>query len=241
MNNNCDIIIRNGTIVDGTGTNKYIGDIVILGDTIIDVGPNVASKYNMPNKQDVDATGKHIIPGWVDAHTHFDAQMHWDPSISPSSAAGVTTVCMGNCSVSLAPCPKDLRGFISEICDSIEDIPVSAMKEAVNWNWETWPEYYEELSKRKFACDVCSFVGHSAIRTWVLGARANASDRPNGQIEQPLTPEEIKKVGKVVEEAVAAGALGVSTSRISVHRDRAGVLLPGSLASNDELRAVSIL
>ena len=231
----CDILIKNGTIIDGTGSKPYIGDIAITNGVIEQVGMNL--NISAAGKV-IDATGLTVTPGWVDPHTHYDAQVMWDEYLTPSAPAGVTTLVMGNCAVGLAPCQKPMRQFVTDICDSIEDIPSRCITEAVNWEWETFPEYMAYMENKQFACDVGVLVGHGGVRSWVLGSKVNMSDRPNGQVEAPLTPDEIANVGKVVEEAIASGAIGFSTSRVSIHRDPAGVLLPGSLASHEELIAI---
>jgi N-acyl-D-aspartate/D-glutamate deacylase len=131
-----------------------------------------------------------------------------------------------------------MRKFISDLLDSIEDIPSDILTKAVNWEWESFPEYMNVLEKKQFACDVGILVGHAAVRSWVLGARVNASDIPNGQQTSPISQDDISKMSKVVEEAIACGALGFSSSRVFNHRDQAGVLLPGTLASHEELKAI---
>lgn len=225
-------VIRNGTIVDGTGAPAYVGDVAIKDGLILEVGENLAVK----GAREVDATGKHVSPGWVDPHTHYDAQVMWDPMVTPSADNGVTTVIMGNCAVGLAPCPKPLRGFMTDLCDAIEDIPAPAINSLENfWQWETFPEYMAVMETKSFACDVGVLVGHAGIRTWVMGAKSNASDIPGGGESAPLSDEDIAKMRKVTEEAVAAGAIGLSSSRVSIHRDASGVLLPGSLAAHKEL------
>jgi len=173
------------------------------------------------------------------AHTHFDAQMLWDPYFSPSTSNGVTTLVIGNCAVGLAPCPKDMRDYLIDVCDAVENFPALSIKDAVDWEWETFPEYMAALDKRSFACDVGVLVGHTAVRTWVMGPRANLSDRPGGSIKNPVASEDMDKMSKVVEEAIAAGAIGFSSSRVGMHRDTRGVLIPGSLASHEELEAVA--
>ena len=229
---NADLVIRGGTIVDGTGAPPYVGDVAVTGGKITAVGPSLS----VSGVREINASGKHVTPGWIDPHTHYDAQVMWDPMVSPSSANGVTTVVMGNCAVGIAPCQKPLRGFVTDLCDAIEDIPAASIDSLDDfWQWETFPEYMAEMDKRRFACDVGVLVGHAGVRTWVLGAKANASDRPGGATDIPVSADEIAAMRKVVEEAVASGAVGFSSSRVSIHRDHVGVLLPGSLASHAEL------
>jgi len=234
MTNQPSLVIRGGTVVDGTGGEPFIADVAIKGRTISAIGKDLPVR----GMCEVDATGKIVTPGWVDAHTHFDAQATWDPYCTPSTGNGVTTLAVGNCGVGFAPCQESLRDFLVDLMDSVEDIPGSALHEGIRWEWETFPEYLEALSRREFACDVGVFIGHGPIRTWVLGNRASCSDRPGGPENDPVLPHEIERMAKVVEEAVAAGALGFSTSRQLLHRDKSGVLTPGSLASSQEMLAI---
>ena len=230
-----DILIKNGEVIDGSGTKPFIGDVAIKNGTIIKVGTNIP---NAKATKIIDATGLLVTPGWIDAHTHYDAQMMWDEYLTPSAPSGVTTVVSGNCAVGIAPIQAPMRKFISDLLDSIEDIPSDILTKAVNWEWESFPEYMNVLEKKQFACDVGILVGHAAVRSWVLGARVNASDIPNGQQTSPISQDDISKMSKVVEEAIACGALGFSSSRVFNHRDQAGVLLPGTLASHEELKAI---
>lgn len=230
-----DIVIRNGTIVDGTGAPAYVGDVAIRDGLILDVGVNLVVK----GTREIDASGKHVTPGWVDPHTHYDAHAMWDPTLNPSTGSGVTTVVCGNCAVGLAPCPKPLRTFATDLLEAIEDIPAASINSLEGfYQWETFPEYMAHMETKSFACDIGVLVGHASIRSWVMGTQANASDVPGGAESAPLTDDDIAKMRKVTEEAVAAGALGFSSSRVSSHRDATGVLLPGSLASRGELLAM---
>jgi N-acyl-D-aspartate/D-glutamate deacylase len=230
-----DIVIRNGTIVDGTGAPAYVGDVAIRDGLILDVGVNLVVKGTL----EIDASGKHVTPGWVDPHTHYDAHAMWDPTLNPSTGSGVTTVVCGNCAVGLAPCPKPLRTFATDLLEAIEDIPAASINSLEGfYQWETFPEYMAHMETKSFACDIGVLVGHASIRSWVMGTQANASDVPGGAESAPLTDDDIAKMRKVTEEAVAAGALGLSSSRVSSHRDATGVLLPGSLASRGELLAM---
>jgi N-acyl-D-aspartate/D-glutamate deacylase len=165
--------------------------------------------------------------------------MLWDPYFSPSTANGVSTLVIGNCSVGVAPCQPSMREYIMDICDAVENIPANASRDQLKWDWESFPEYLDMLEKRSFACDFGVLIGHTAVRTWVMGSRATLPDRPGGAKKNPVTTEEIKRMATVVEEAVAAGALGFSSSRVDVHRDNKGVLVPGSLSSPEELLALA--
>uniref|UniRef100_A0A7S1S077 Amidohydrolase 3 domain-containing protein n=1 Tax=Alexandrium catenella TaxID=2925 RepID=A0A7S1S077_ALECA len=226
------LVIRGGTVVDGTGTPPCVADVAMSGRTITAVGANLPVK----GAREIDARGMLVTPGWVDPHTHYDAQMLWDPHFTPSSNNGVSTLVIGNCGVGIAPCQERMRDFIIDVCDAVENIPSAALREKVKWEWETFPEYLEMLGKLPFACDVGVLIGHTAVRTWVMGSRANLPDRP-GSTEK-VTQEEIGRMSKVVEEAIAAGALGFSASRVGLHRDTKGVLTPGSLATPEEMCAL---
>ena len=142
---------------------------------------------------------------------------------------------MGNCGVGFAPCQRDLRPFLLNLMEAVEDIPGSALHEGIQWEWESFPEYLDALAKRRYACDVAVMIGHGGVRTWVMGKRANISDMPGGPEKNPVSDAEISVIAAVVREAVAAGALGFSTSRLLLHRDIRGVLTPGALAAKREL------
>ena len=166
-----NLVIRNGTIIDGTGSTGFISDLEITDGIISAIGMNLPV-----GTEEIDATGKLVTPGFIDVHTHYDAQVMWDEYLTPSAPAGVTTLVMGNCAVGLAPCQKPMRQFVTDICDSIEDIPSRCITEAVNWEWETFPEYMAYMENKQFACDVGVLVGHGGVRSWVLGSKVNMSD-----------------------------------------------------------------
>jgi len=220
--------------VDGTGAVPRVADVAVTGGEITAVGTDL----RLRGRREVDCHGLVVAPGWVDAHTHFDGQVTWDPYLTPSSAGGVTTCIMGNCGIGFAPCQATMRNFLVDLMDAVEDIPGSALHEGIRWEWETFPEYLASLERQPLACDVGVLIAHAPVRTWVLGRRANLSDRPGGPEKDPVTPEEMARMAQVVEEAVAAGALGFSTSRQLLHRDKSGVLEPGALASTEEMLAI---
>ncbi len=244
MSNQCDIIVRNGTIVDGTGTKKYVGDVIIIGSKIVEVGRNVASKYGVPNKYDIDATGKIVCPGWTDVHTHYDAQAMWDPLCQPSGPAGVTTVITGNCGVGCAPTRNTKKGrdFMVNTLGVIEDIPGDVLRQGIKWKlnngkpWESFPEYLQCMEELNFACDIGALIPHSQIRPWVLGEdRAALADLPGGPFKTPILETEKKEMAAIVKEAIEAGALGFSTNRFYGHRDGNNTLAAGTLADVDEV------
>jgi N-acyl-D-aspartate/D-glutamate deacylase len=222
-----DLIIRNGTIVDGTGAPAFKGDIAIDGDRIAAVG-----EVSEPARREIDAEGMIVAPGWVDIHTHYDGQATWDPLLAPSSWHGVTTAIMGNCGVGFAPVRPDAHEFLIELMEGVEDIPGVALTEGIDWKWESFPEYLDALESRKRAIDVGVHVPHAPVRAYVLGDRCNTDYAPNA--------EEIGQMAALVREGVEAGALGFSTSRTLLHKDLKGVHMPGTFAGSDEMLAMGL-
>ena len=188
--------------------------------------------------QEFNANGKFVTPGWIDPHTHFDAQYSWDPFLLPCGPAGVTTAIMGNCGIGFAPCQADRRTFLSELMEAIEDIPTDVIMEGLDYDFETFEEYMDSIDSKPLAMDIGVMIGHCAVRTWVMGKRASVSDRPNGAELNPVADVEIAAMAALVRDAVAKGALGFSTSRLLVHRDPQGQLTPGALAGVEECRAI---
>jgi N-acyl-D-aspartate/D-glutamate deacylase len=222
-----DLIIRGGTIVDGTGGEPFVGDVAIDGDRIVEVGQDLG-----PARREIDATGLMVTPGWVDIHTHYDGQATWDPLLAPSSWHGVTTAIMGNCGVGFAPVRPDARSFLIELMEGVEDIPGIALHEGIDWKWETFPEYLDALESKPRAIDIGTHVPHAPIRAYVLGDRCNTDYEPN--------PAEIAEMAALVREGVEAGALGFSTSRTLLHKDLKGVHMPGTFAGSDEMLALGL-
>lgn len=232
-----DLVIRNGTVVDGNGGAPFVADVAITAGKISALGPGLS----IQGAKEIDASGKHVLPGWTDVHSHFDVQCMWDPLLSPSAGNGVTTVVMGNCGVGAAPCRKEDRDFMVHLLEGVEDIPAESIDAGTKWvvdgmEWESYPEYLDALDKLSYAIDLCSLVSHGQVRQWVLGhARCNLADKPGGPLAAPLTQQEKEEMAAVVKEAVQAGAIGFSTNRFGGHRDTSGVLVPGTLADADEL------
>jgi N-acyl-D-amino-acid deacylase len=222
-----DLIIRNGTIVDGTGSAPYIGDVAIQGDRIVEVG-----QVSGQGRREIDATGKIVTPGWVDIHTHYDGQATWDPLLAPSSWHGVTTAIMGNCGVGFAPVRPDAHNFLIELMEGVEDIPGIALHEGMDWKWESFPEYLDALEAKPRAIDIGTHVPHAPVRAYVLGDRCNTDYQPNAA--------EIAEMAAIVRDGVAAGALGFSTSRTLLHKDLKGVHMPGTFAGSDEMLALGM-
>ncbi|WFL76820.1 D-aminoacylase [Altererythrobacter arenosus] len=217
-----DLIIRGGTIVDGTGEQRFTGDIAVKDGLIAQVGEVAGDAA-----EEIDASDLVVTPGFVDVHTHYDGQATWDQEMAPSSWHGVTTVVMGNCGVGFAPAKPDKHEWLIGLMEGVEDIPGTALAEGMNWDWETFPEYLDALEKLPRTVDVGTHVPHGAVRAYVLGDR----ERP-GAIP---TEDDIAAMGRIVEEGVRAGALGFSTSRTVLHRDIDGEVVPGTTATAEEL------
>lgn len=217
-----DLIIRNGTIVDGTGAPRFAGDIAVKGGLIAAVGT-----VRGDAAQEIDASGRIVAPGWVDVHTHYDGQATWDAEMAPSSWHGVTTVIMGNCGVGFAPAAPDRHEWLIGLMEGVEDIPGTALAEGMKWNWETFPEYLDALEQLPRTVDVGTHVPHGAVRAYVLGEREKPGAVP--------TTEDIHKMSEIVEEGVRAGALGFSTSRTVIHKSVDGEVVPGTTATAEEL------
>jgi N-acyl-D-aspartate/D-glutamate deacylase len=217
-----DLVIRGGTVVDGTGEPAREADVALDGDRITRVGNDVGA-----GKREIDAKGQLVTPGWVDIHTHYDGQATWDPHLSPSGWNGVTTVVMGNCGVGFAPAAPERHEWLIELMEGVEDIPGTALAEGIEWRWETFPEYLDALEAIPRALDIGAQVPHGAVRAYVMGDRGAHNEKP--------TTEEIRQMGEIVKEAIQAGALGFSSSRTIVHRSKSGEVVPGTYAQDDEI------
>ena len=220
-----DLVIRGGTIVDGTGSTPFQGDIAIDNGLITAVGT-----VDSPGREEIDATGKIVTPGFVDVHTHYDGQATWDAEMAPSSWHGVTTVIMGNCGVGFAPARPDRHDWLISLMEGVEDIPGTALAEGMKWDWETFPEYLDALVRLPRTVDVGTHVPHGAVRAYVLGDREKPGAVP--------TEAEIAEMSRIVEEGIRAGALGFSTSRTVLHKSVDGELVPGTTATAEELIAI---
>ena len=222
-----DLVIRQGTVVDGTGAPATVADVAIDGDRIVEVGPpgSVGS-----GRRTIDADGRLVTPGWVDVHTHYDGQATWDPEVSPSGWHGVTTVVMGNCGVGFAPAAPERRDWLIQLMEGVEDIPGTALAEGMSWNWETFPEYLDELDRMPRVLDVAALVPHGAVRAYVMGDR--------GAANEDATAEDIAAMAEIVADSIRAGAAGFSTTRTVLHRAKDGELAAGTTASVDELLGI---
>ncbi len=220
-----DMVIRNGSVVDGTGAPPRVADIAIDDGRITIVG-----HVDATGTEEIDATGMVVTPGFVDIHTHYDGQVTWDPTLSPTSWHGVTTLVMGNCGVGFAPVATANREWLIGLMEGVEDIPGTALHEGIRWSWETFPEYLDAIDATPLALDVAALAPHGAIRAYVMGQR--------GARNEAATPDDIAAIASIVSEAVSAGAVGVSTSRTILHKAVDGEPVPGTFAAEDELFAL---
>jgi N-acyl-D-amino-acid deacylase len=220
-----DLVVRGGTIVDGTGAPAFTGDLAVDGGVVTQVG-----RVDGEGREEIDAKGKLVTPGFVDVHTHYDGQVTWDPQLTPSTWHGVTTVVMGNCGVGFAPAKPDEHDWLIGLMEGVEDIPGAALSAGIEWGWETFPEFLDYLDTKRFAVDVGTQVPHGSVRGYVMGER--------GAKNEPATPDDIAEMARIVREGIEAGALGVSTSRTIAHRAIDGEPVPGTYAAEDELFAM---
>jgi len=220
-----DVVIRGGSVVDGTGAPAYTADVGVRDGRIVDIGT-----VREPADQVVDADGALVTPGWVDVHTHYDGQVTWDDALEPSASNGVTTLVMGNCGVGFAPArPRDHDALI-DLMEGVEDIPGSALSVGMPWgSWETFPEYLDLLDRNSYAVDVAAQIAHGALRFYVMGER--------GAANEDATAEDIAAMSALVGEAMAAGAVGFTTSRTIGHKARTGRPVPGTYAPDEEVLA----
>jgi len=220
-----DVVIRNGTVVDGTGAPARAADVAIDDGRVTTVG-----QVDAGGATELDATGRIVTPGFVDIHTHYDGQVTWDPLLTPSSLHGVTTVVMGNCGVGFAPARPHEHEWLIGLMEGVEDIPGAALSAGIRWGWETFPEFLDFLDTQDFALDVATQVPHGSVRGYVMGER--------GAKNESATPDDIEAMARIVRDGIEAGALGVSTSRTIAHRAIDGEPVPGTFAAEDELFAM---
>jgi len=220
-----DIVIRNGTIVDGTGAPAFTGDVAIDGGTITQVGGKAG-----PGKREVQADGRLVTPGWVDVHTHYDGQATWDPVLAPSSWHGVTTILFGNCGVGFAPVRGRDHQALIDLMEGVEDIPGIALAEGLKWDWEGFPSYLDALARLPRTIDIATQVPHHPLRVFVMGDRAIRREQ--------ATADDIAEMSRLTEEALRAGAFGFTTSRTDQHKTPTGDLVPGRFAEEEELLGI---
>ena len=219
-----DLVIRGGSVIDGTGSPAFTADIAVEDDRIVEIG-----KVEDKGKREIDADGQIVTPGFVDIHTHLDAQLAWDPIASSSCWHGVTSVVLGNCGVTFAPVSKGGATVLAEMMESVEDIPAESILNGLSWNWSSYGEYLEEVANLPKGVNVGGMVGHCAVRLAAMGERSID--------ETPATREDIEAMVPMVKEAMDAGALGFSTSRTFLHKVPDGRFVPGTHATAEELLA----
>jgi N-acyl-D-amino-acid deacylase len=222
-----DLIIRNGTIVDGLGGEPHVGDVAVQDGVIKAVG----SVNGDGAEREIDATGLLVTPGFVDLHTHYDGQSIWSERLAPSSAHGVTTVVMGNCGVGFAPCRQEDHDVLVDVMAGVEDIPGVVMTDGLPWTWETFPEYMDALEAGKRDIDVAAYLPHSPLRVYVMGQR--------GADREPATAEDLAKMRALAKEAIEVGALGFASSRLTIHKTESGSPIPSYDAAREEIEEIA--
>jgi N-acyl-D-aspartate/D-glutamate deacylase len=221
-----DLVVRNGTVIDGSGGEPFRADVAVTGGVITEVGAVAAT-----GREEIDANGLLVTPGFVDIHTHYDGQVTWDSRVTPSSLHGVTTAVMGNCGVGFAPVQPVHHDMLVELMEGVEDIPGAALHEGLPWSWSSFPEYLDAIERMPHDIDVCAQVPHGALRVYVMGER--------GARREAATGDEIAAMSRLVEQALAAGALGFTSSRTVQHRTSKGEPTPTLTAAEDELRGIA--
>ena len=216
-----DLVIKNANIIDGSGGPSFAGELAVQNGRIAALGDNLGSA-----KETIDAEEFSLAPGIIDLHTHFDAQLTWDPYATPSNRLGVTTVVIGNCGFTIAPCKPEHRDRTLRNLTHVEGMSLDAMKAGIDWDFVTFADYLNSLEKRGMVPNVAAFCGHSSVRTWVLGDEA--SDRA-------ATKSEVAEMKKLVREAMDAGACGFASSTLEQHNGENGVPMPSRLADDHEM------
>ncbi|MEQ9464161.1 MAG: amidohydrolase family protein [Haliea sp.] len=221
-----DLVIRGGSVLDGSGGAPRAVDVAVANGVIVALGRDLPA-----GREEIDARGLLVTPGFVDVHTHYDGHVTWENRLQPSSSHGVTTAIMGNCGVGFAPCRPQDHDTLIRLMDGVEDIPFPVLAEGLSWNWESFPEYLEVLASRRYDMDVGGYLPHAALRVYVMGER--------GARREPATAEDIERMCELLEEALEAGAMGIGTSRTLFHRASDGTPIPTLDATNEELLALA--
>ena len=221
-----DLLIRGGTVIDGTGRAGFSADVAIADGKIAEIG-----RVTAPARQVIDADGAIVTPGFIDIHTHYDGQFLWDHELDPSFSHGVTTAIGGNCGVGFAPLRYELRKPLMQLMEGVEEIPEIVLDEGLDWQWRSFPDYLDRLGERHYSMDIASQLTHAPLRVFVMGERALT--------HEAATPDDIAKMALLVEEAMAAGAAGFSCSRVLEHLSSTGANVPGTFSSDDEFLALA--
>jgi N-acyl-D-aspartate/D-glutamate deacylase len=222
-----DLLIRQALVFDGSLNGPHIKDVAVHQGRIVALENALEGQA----KQTIDAKGLALMPGIIDSHTHFDAQITWDSYVRPSPAMGVTTAVIGNCGFTIAPCRPQDRELTMRNLTQVEGMSLDVLKQGIDWNFETFPEYMAMLKQKGSAINVAAYVGHSSVRTWVMGEQAN---------KREATPEEIDAMATLVKEAMAAGAVGFATSTSPAHNGEGGFPMPSRLASDEEMMQLTL-
>ena len=221
-----DLVIRGGTVIDGSGDARFVGDVGIKDGLIAELGQGLTR-----GTEEIDAVGRIVTPGFVDPHTHYDGQAVWSERLSPSSSHGVTSVVIGNCGVGFAPCRAADREVLIDVMEGVEDIPGVVMADGLPWNWETFPEYLDALDAGRRDIDVAAFLPHSPLRVYAMGGR--------GANREPANDEDLALMRGLAREAIEAGAIGFATSRLLIHKTASGEAIPSFEADAAELKAIT--
>jgi N-acyl-D-aspartate/D-glutamate deacylase len=225
--NKVDTLIQNALVFDGSGAEPAVQDLAVHQGKIVGIGPNLTFTAD----HCVNASGLALMPGIIDSHTHYDAQITWDAHVRPSPALGVTTAVIGNCGFTIAPCrPKD-RELTMRNLTQVEGMSLQVLQHGIDWDFETFPEYLAMLKKKQCAINVAAYIGHSSVRTWVMGEEAN---------KREATAFEISEMATLVREAMAAGAIGFATSTSPAHNGEGGFPMPSRLASDEEMMQLTL-
>ncbi|HEX5864585.1 MAG TPA: amidohydrolase family protein, partial [Casimicrobiaceae bacterium] len=220
-----DLIIRNALVFDGAGSDPAVKDVAILEGKIRATGKHISDSAT----QVVEAEGLALMPGIIDSHTHFDAQITWDPYVRPSPAMGVTTAVIGNCGFTLAPCRPADRDITMRNLTQVEGMSLDALRKGIDWSFETFPQYMTQLRRRGSAINIAAYVGHSSVRTYVLGKDAST---------RAAADDEIAQMQEIVREAMRCGAVGFASSTSPAHNGEGGLPMPSRLAEDREMAAL---
>jgi N-acyl-D-amino-acid deacylase len=219
-----DLLIKNAKIVDGTGLPSFTGDIAVEDGIIVDRGNNLGEAKSI-----IDAQGLTLVPGFIDSHTHYDAQLTWDPWANPSPKLGVTTIVIGNCGFTIAPCKPEHRDLTMRNLTNVEGMSLDVLRQGIIWDFETFPEYLNFIENRGVGPNVAAYVGHSSVRVYVMGEDA---------LTRKATDSEISEMETIVKESMISGGLGFATSTFEGHNGENGVPMPSRLADDKEMHGI---
>jgi N-acyl-D-aspartate/D-glutamate deacylase len=223
-----DLVIRDGLVADGSGGEPFVGDVAIADGIIVAVGPKLALR----GREEIDAAGQVVTPGFIDIHTHYDGQVTWEHRLHPTSGHGVTTAVMGNCGIGFAPCRPEDRQRLMRLMEGVEDLPEPVLAAGLPWNWTSFPDYLDSLAARDYDIDFAAQLPHSALRVYAMGER--------GAAREPATQDDVAVMARLAVEAMDAGAIGFSTSRTINHKASDGSSVPTLTAGEDELTGIAL-